>query len=149
MYLVDTDVLSAGAPTKSRPATELAEWMDRHSDDLYLSVITVAEVESGIAKSRREGATRKADHLAEWLDAILHLYGNRILKLDVTVARTLGQLLDLARGTGRTPGLADMVVAATAAVHGCTILTRNVRHFEGLGVLVEDPFSALPHDSAT
>ncbi|MDB5398994.1 MAG: PilT protein domain protein, partial [Rhodopila sp.] len=79
MYLVDTNVLSAGAPTKSRPLPDLADWMDRNSERLFLSVITVAEIEDGIAKSRREGAFRKANRLAEWLETLVHLYSARIL----------------------------------------------------------------------
>ncbi len=72
MYLVDTDVLSAGAPTKAQPSPDLVGWMERNSKRLYLSVITVAEVEDGIAKARRESAHRKADRLAEWLETLLH-----------------------------------------------------------------------------
>src|SRR5271170_318240 len=53
VYLVDTNVLSAGAPGKTRPAPELADWMDRNSERLHLSVITVAEVADGIAKRGR------------------------------------------------------------------------------------------------
>ena len=103
VYLVDTNILSAIAPTKTVVASDLAAWMDRNSDGLYLSVITVAEVEDGIAKSRRQGADRKAGRLAEWLGAVLHLYAARILHLDVAMARLLGQLANRARGIGQTP----------------------------------------------
>jgi predicted nucleic acid-binding protein len=58
-FLVDTDVLSAGAPSKAQPIPELIEWMDRNSENLYVSVVTIAEIEDGIAKSGREGARRK------------------------------------------------------------------------------------------
>jgi predicted nucleic acid-binding protein len=54
VYLVDTNVLSAGAPTKADSAPGLTAWMERHSAQLYLSAITVAEVEEGIAKARQE-----------------------------------------------------------------------------------------------
>jgi predicted nucleic acid-binding protein len=118
--------------------------MDRNSAHLYLSVITVAEVESGIAKSRRTGAFSKAKRLADWLETVLHLYGSRVLSLDLTVARGLGPLMDHARGLGQTPGLADLAIAATARVHGLTVLTRNLRHFSFPGVPVHDPFDSLP-----
>ncbi len=143
MYLVDTNVLSAGAPSRT-PGAALADWMDRHSRLLYLSVITVAEIEEGIAKARRSGASRKADRLAEWLETLLHLYAARILPLDHATARVLGPLADRARAQGQAPGLADLTIAATAQRHGHTVLTRNLRHFAGLGVATHDPFAGLP-----
>jgi len=144
VYLVDTNVLSRGAPTKAQPAPELVSWMERNSERLYLSVITVAEVEDGIAKARRQNATRKADRLAEWLETLLHLYSARILPLDVAVARLLGKLSDQARAAGQAPGLADLAIAATAASRGYTVLTGNLRHFRGLAVPAHDPFESLP-----
>lgn len=85
----------------------LATWMERNSAGLYLSVITVAEVEDGIAKSRRQGGHRKANRLAEWLETLLHLYSARVLPLDIATAKLLGGLSDQARGMGQAPGLAD------------------------------------------
>ncbi len=144
MYLVDTNVLFSSAPSKAVQNQGLAAWMDRNSESLFISVITVAEVQSGIAKARREGATRKADALSGWFDTLLHLYSARILALDIQVARILGQLSDKARGAGHAPGFADLAIAATAAHHGCTILTRNVRHFEWAGINLYDPFENIP-----
>ncbi len=144
LYLVDTNVISAGAPRLVPALSELAHWMDRNSARLFLSAVTVAEIADGIAKARREGATRKAAALSDWLDTLLHLYRERILSFDVMVARIAGTLSDAARGQGQAPGFADIIIAATAQHHGLTILTRNMRHFEPLGVAVCDPFAALP-----
>ena len=143
MYLVDTNVVSAGAPSRLAPA-ELVAWMDAHSALLFLSAVTVAEIEDGIAKLRREGATRKSDDLVIWLETVLHLYGDRILAFDMPTARIAGALSDQARGQGHAPGFADIIIAATAQNHGLTVLSRNVRHFVPLGVPVLDPFAALP-----
>jgi predicted nucleic acid-binding protein len=118
--------------------------MERHSDRLYLSAITVVEIEDGIAKARREGARKKAALLASWLEAVLHLYGARILPVDVAVARALGGLADVAHGQGLAPGFADLAIAATAQVFGLAVLTRNLRHFQMLPVACCDPFVALP-----
>ena len=120
--------------------------MERNSAGLYLSVITVSEVEDGIARSRRTGAHAKAKRLAGWLEAVLHLYGSRILPIDVPTARRIGALADYARGQGHDPGLADLAIAATAAIRGQVVLTRNLRHFAPLGVAAQDPFDALPKD---
>ena len=142
------NVLSAGSPTKAQPAPDLVGWMERNSEHLYLSVVTIAEVEDGIAKARREGATRKADRLAEWLEVLLHLYGARILPLDVAAARRLGAVSDQARAAGQAPGFADLAIAATAQLWGYTVLTRNLRHFRGLAVPAHDPFESLPAETA-
>ena len=144
MYLVDTNVLSAGAPTKAVPQENLREWMNRNSANLYLSVITIAEVEDGIARSRRSGGHAKARRLAGWLDTVLHLYGSRVLHVDVATARQIGSLADHARGRGHDPGLADLAIGATAVVRSYTILTRNLRHFAPLGISALDAFEALP-----
>ncbi len=143
MYLVDTSVISAGAPSRLVP-TELVDWMDAQSALLSLSAVTVAEIEDGIAKLRREGATRKSENLSAWLETVLHLYGDRILAFDAATARIAGGLSDRARGKGQAPGFGYIIVAATAQHHGLTILSRNVRHFAPLGVPVLDPFIALP-----
>jgi predicted nucleic acid-binding protein len=143
VYLVDTNVISAGAPSRLAPAG-LVDWMDTHSAVLFLSAVTVAEIEDGIAKLRREGATRKSADLAAWLEAILHLYGDRILAFDMATARVAGSLSDRARGQGLAPRFSDIVIAATAQHHGLTILSRNIRHFAPLSVPVLDPFTALP-----
>ncbi len=147
MYLVDTNILSAGAPTKAVSQVHLAGWMDRNSPFLFLSVVTIAEVEDGVAKCRRQGATQKADRLADWLETVLHLYSARILPVCIAVARRLGRLSDHARSQGIAPGFADLTIAATAQHHGCTVLTRNLRHFGPMGVAALDPFAALPGDA--
>lgn len=144
MYIVDTTVLSVRAPTTAVARPALTAWMDQNSADLYLSVITVAEVEDGIAKSRRLGARRKGQRLSEWLETLLHLYGARVLPIDLETARRVGVLADLARGQGQAPGLADLAIAATAQRNGLTVLTRNLRHFAPLGVAALDPYEALP-----
>ena len=143
MYLIDTNLISAVSPNRPTPQG-LVEWMDAQSDSLFLSVVTIAEVEDGIAKLRREKATRRSKDLAQWLEAVLHLYGDRILAFDTAAARFAGELSDRARGKGHAPGFADIIIAATARRHALTILSRNVRHFKPLGVPVLDPFSELP-----
>jgi predicted nucleic acid-binding protein len=151
MYLVDTNVISATAPSRPVPSG-LIEWMDSHSAALFLSAVTVAEIEDGIAKLRREGAARKSAvksaDLTAWLETVLHLYGDRVLAFDAATARIAGAMADWARGQGHAPGLADIIIAATAHRHGLTILSRNLSHIQPLGVIVFDPFAKLPPTSA-
>ena len=145
-YLVDTDVISADAPAKRKGFLSLVLWMDRHSDSLYISTITVAEIVEGIAKARREGSRRKAAALTGWLETLLHLYGNRIFPFDVAAARITGTLSDRARSKGRNPGFPDLAIAAIAAAHGLAVLTANLRHFAPLGVPAHSPLESLPRD---
>ncbi len=142
-FLVDTNVVSVGAASRER-SPDLALWMEEHSSRLYLSTVTVAELADGIAKLRREGATRRAAALKGWLEAVLHLYGARVLSFDVPTALIAGGLSDLARGRGHAPGFADVVIGATAQRHGLTVLTRNTKHFAPLDVPALNPFARLP-----
>ena len=143
-YLVDTNVVSATAPTAAVKRPDLIEWMDTHSPDLFLSAVTIAEITEGIAKAKREGAKRKASNLSAWLRTVLHLYGDRVLPCDSPTAEIAGVLADLARGRGHSPGFADVAIGATARRHDLTILSRNERHFTPMDVAVVDPFQALP-----
>jgi predicted nucleic acid-binding protein len=78
------------------------------------------------------------------LETVLHLYGDRILAFDAPTARIAGAIADQARGQGHAPGFADLIIAATAQRHGLTLLSRDLKHFEPLGLAVLDPFAALP-----
>src|SRR5258708_5199523 len=106
--------------------------MDTHSASLFMSAITIAEIEDGIAKLRREGATRKSADLTAWLDTVLHLYGDRILAFDAATARIAGAMSDRARGLGHAPGLPDIMIAATAQHRGLPILSPHLHHLPPL-----------------
>lgn len=143
MYLVDTNVVSADAPTKRQVGVALfSAWMRANSDRLFLSAVTIAEIEAGIARALRIGATTKAERLRHWLSAVEHLYSGRILPFGMAEARAAGAILDRARA--HDPGFEDIAIAATAATHGLTVLTANLRHFVPLGVPVANPFEQLP-----
>lgn len=143
MYLLDTNILSASAPTRrDADAEALAAWMRAHSDRLYLSAITIAEIEAGIARAIRIGASAKAPALRRWLAAIEHFYASRILPFGIEEARQAGAILDRARA--HDPGFEDIAIAATAAAHGLTVLTANERHFVPLGVPYVNPLKELP-----
>jgi predicted nucleic acid-binding protein len=118
--------------------------MEENSSALCLSAVTIAEIEDGIAKLRREKAGRKAEGLSAWLETLLHLYGERVLSFGLQEARIAGSLSDGARAKGRSPGFADIVIAATARAHDLILLTRNQRHFKPLGVKTINPFDGLP-----
>lgn len=143
-FLVDTSVLSLLAPGRSTPDAGLAAWLEANNDQLYISAVTVAEVEQGICKLRRAGSGERADALAGWLDALLGDGADRILPLDARAGRIAGGLSDSATAIGRHPGFADVAIAATAVAHDLMIVTHNGRHFAPLEVAFVDPLKKLP-----
>ncbi len=133
MYLLDTDVLSALRRRQRDPA--VARWVEaQRTSNLYLSVVTVGEVERGIVRQRRRDPAF-AEALAGWLDRVLAWYGDRVLRVDLPTARRWGQLSGALGHEG-----ADLLIAATALEHGLTVVTGNTRHFEPTGVAVLNPF---------
>jgi predicted nucleic acid-binding protein len=143
LYLLGTNIVSADAPNKRQVGVEaFANWVRAHSDRLYLSAITIAEIEAGIARAIRIEATTKAENLRRWLSAVGHFYAGRILPFGIEEARHAGRIMDLARA--HDPGFEDIALAATAAEHGLTVLTANERHFEPLGVPLANPLKQLP-----
>ena len=118
----------------TRPRFWSAGWNACRPTDLYLSVVTIGEVEKGIAKQQRRDPAF-AERLADWLDGVLRYYATRILAVDLNVARRWGRLADAHGHAG-----ADLLIAATAIEHGLAVVTRNVRHFEGTGVPLVNPF---------
>lgn len=139
-YLLDTNIVSAFAPGKKLASPRIAAWFERQADRLFLSVVSVIEIEAGIYKLRRTGASRRADDLWQWFGRILDIYGDRVIPLDTEIGRTAGAMAESVQAAGYSPGLADITIAATADVRRLTVLTRNMRHFAPIGVPVLDPF---------
>ncbi|WP_075292348.1 type II toxin-antitoxin system VapC family toxin [Pararhizobium arenae] len=140
-YLLDTSALSRFAPGRPDVSPELRHWVREKgaSDLLFVSAMTIAEIEKGIRKLERQGANARTERLRQWLEGILSTFEDRILPMDTVVALQVGTIEDDAAGRGRSPGLADVIIAATARVHGHTVVTDNIRHFEKLGVAFERP----------
>lgn len=144
MYLVDTDVLSVGAPGRRQRPAALVGWMDARSDALFLSTVTVAEIRHGIVRLERTGGAERAARLGDWLGLVLHLYGDRVIPFDIAAATVAGSLMHKARAIGHAPGFADLAIAATAGSRNLTVLTCNLRRFAPLDVRAINPFDTLP-----
>lgn len=132
------------APGRPVPEEALATWVRDNVDRIYLSAVTIAEIEQGICKLRRFGGVVRAERLAQWLDALLDAVSDHILALDGKVGRVAGTLSDKATAAGRHPGFADVAIAATAVAHDLVLITRNGKHFEPLDVSFIDPLDGLP-----
>lgn len=134
MFLIDTDVLSALRKRQRSP--KLISWIAGQRDaDLFLCVITIAEIERGIAQAAKADLKFSED-LSRWLDRILEHYGDRILPFDLHAARRFGALS--ARIGNDSP---DLMIASIALDRGLTVATRNIRHFEPTGVATLDPMA--------
>ena len=135
MFLLDTVVLSELRKPPPRRNRNLLRWFGQtRSADLFLSVLTIGEVERGIEQQRRTDAAF-AQRLATWLDDVLRMYEGRILTINVVVARRWGRLSQQIGNRGL-----DLAIAATALEHGLAVATRNVSDFEPTGVVVVNPF---------
>lgn len=140
-YLLDTNIISRIAPDRIAPLQQVRAWFHEQgeADALFLSAITIAEIEKGMRSLHRRGGIARAQRLSAWLDFISDSFGDRVLPMDAVVARIAGALEDEAESKGRSPGLSDIIIAATARAYGLTIVTENIRHFEPLDVPVELP----------
>jgi predicted nucleic acid-binding protein len=115
-------------------------WFERQrAADIFLSVISIGEIERGIVR-QRAADPGFADVLASWLDRVLTLYGERVVPFDLGAARRWGALR-AALGSDS----ADLMIAATALEHGFTVVTRNISDFEPTGAAVLDPFNRRPN----
>ena len=137
MYLIDTVAISE--LRKPQRDSGLVAWFEQQrTTDLFVSVISIGEIERGIARQRTTDPGFAAA-LAAWLDRVLALYGERILPFELKTARRWG-LLSAAIGNDS----ADLMIAATALEHGLTVVTRNVSDFEPTGVATLNPFNSRP-----
>jgi toxin FitB len=129
-------------PRRVDEAASVVQWMRQHDPLLFLSTITLTEIEAGILKLMRERKEARARQLTALRDGLVADFDNRLLPLDVEVALPVARLAEAIRPMviERT----DLIIAATAKVHGLTVLTRNVRHFLPTGVPAIDPVRSLP-----
>ena len=133
-YLIDTVVLSELRKRQRHPG--LVQWLrDKRAETLFLSVVTIGEIERGILRQRPKDPAF-ADALTAWLDRTVEFYADRIVAIDMPIARCWGRL---SARIGH--GGADLLIAATALERGLTIVTRNVRHFAPTGVSIDNPFA--------
>lgn len=134
MYLLDTNVVSE--LRKPRPHGAVLAWLESVDDaQLYLSAVTVGEIQSGIEMTRMQDA-EKANEIEAWLELVAGAYN--VLPMDSETFRAWARLMH-----GKSETLyEDAMIAATAKVHGLTVATRNVADFDALGVAVFNPFAA-------
>jgi toxin FitB len=132
-WLLDTNVISEIRKGK-RGDPGVARWVAGRRDDAWLSVLTVGEIRRGIELKRRKDEAA-ARHLEIWLQGLLGSFESHILPIDDRVAEVWGRL-----NVPDPRPVVDTLLAATAIVHGLTLVTRNVDDVAGTGARVLNPF---------
>jgi len=142
MYLLDTNVISELRKFKSGKANKnVIQWANSVSaTTLYMSVITILELETGILLLERKDPTQ-GSILRSWLNShVLPTFSNRTLAVDTAVAQRCAQLHVPDPRSDR-----DALIAATAMVHDMTVVTRNVADFSETGVEILNPWKTEQH----
>ncbi|MFZ1940992.1 MAG: type II toxin-antitoxin system VapC family toxin [Terracidiphilus sp.] len=137
MYVLDTNVVSELRPRRNRVSdSNVIAWARSVSpSSLYLSVICVFELKMGILQKQRSDAAQ-ASVLQTWLeDYVMRSFSGRILSVDIDIAMRCAAL-----HVPNPCSYRDSLVAATALVHGMTVVTRNVTHFEHTGARTLNPW---------
>ncbi len=133
MYLVDTNVLSELA--RRTPDEGVLSWASGVTD-VSVSVITVEEISCGLSH-------RQNSRLSQWFQNFF-ISACSVVPVDDVIARTAGNLRGRLLASGRPRSQFDMLIGATALVGGLTLVTRNVRDFDGTGVTLLNPFTEVP-----
>ena len=133
-WLIDTNVLSE-IRKGPRGDPGVVRWATGRDDEAWLSVLTVGEIRRGIELKRRRDEIA-AHHLDLWLEGLVTSFASRILPVDQRVAEVWARL-----NVPDPRPVVDGLIAATAAVHGLTLVTRNAKDFEGTGVELFNPFT--------
>ena len=132
MFLLDTNVVSK--LRRVRPNKAVLAWMkDLPPEDVFVSVVTIGEIQAGIEVTREQDLA-KAVELDAWLDQIVR--SHNVLAMNAAIFREWARLKHRKSDTL----IEDAMIAATAIVHESTVATRNVRDFRMLGVRIENPF---------
>lgn len=131
-YLLDTNIVSE--TRKPRPHGAVVAWLrDQEEDQLFISAVTLGELQAGVERTRRHDAA-KASEIERWVDQLASSY--QVLSMDAICFREWGRIMD--RKSDEL--LEDAMIAATARVHRLIVATRNEGDFRQLDVRVVNPF---------
>ena len=126
-WLLDTCALSEYA--KKSPAPEVIAWLDEQDEaSLFISVISLGEIEKGILKLRASDR-RRSQKLTAWLGKVEQRFAGRILPLDVAALHVWAQIAAHSELAGQPLPVMDGLIMATAQCHGLTVVTRKVQDF--------------------
>ncbi len=137
-YLLDTCVISELA--KKTPNAEVINWFGGVPEkDMYVSAVTIGEIYKGVENLSL--SDEKRSRLEIWCSAVRRVFAGRILPFDDAVAEKWGRIVGHANSLGNAKPPIDMQIAATAALHGFMLVTRNTKDMQGVGVQILNPFA--------
>jgi len=140
-FLLDTNVISMLSPSRDEASGAFLNWLEQTDNEgkLFLSVVSIHELEKGIALLEHKGANAKAADLKIWLNGLISSYEDKIFSLDASVAAIAGQLEAKAISAGYNPGMADAIIAGIAKANDLHVVTCNKRHLSLFGIIVFSP----------
>ncbi|MBW8299089.1 MAG: type II toxin-antitoxin system VapC family toxin [Hydrogenophaga sp.] len=140
-YLLDTSAISLFF--NGRASSAFGDWLEarQREGNLFLSVVTLQELEKGAVKLARikGGNAEKAARISAWIRELHLAYEHRLLSIDAQVALVAGQIEGRGVASGHNPALADVLIAATAEAYQLVVVTCNLKDFEALSVPCEAP----------
>jgi len=138
-FLLDTNVLSE--LTRITPDSRVAAWLQTvPEEELHVSVLTLGEIRKGIELLP---SGKRRDQFERWLETVLQSwFSGRVLPVDHPIAERWGTLTAKAKLGGTPIAVIDGLLAATAAQHSLTVVTRNTKHFNGAGALLFNPWGS-------
>ena len=138
-WLLDTCVVSE--LVRPKPASSVTDWLaERHEETLFLSVLTIGELERGIS---RLAISAKRSALEQWVRSeLVERFGTRLLAVSADVAARWGTMAGLSDARGQPLPVIDALIAATSLVNECVVVTRNTVDFERCGARCINPWLA-------
>lgn len=141
-WLLDTNVVSESL--RPHPDRRVLAWIAAHpGDQLAISILTLAELRSGVAMLHDDS---RRGELERWIDTYVNpSFGERTLPVTLDILIDWLQLSRLLHLKGRPRTAADVLMASTARVHDLIVVSRNSRHFANTGVVLYDPWTGRTH----
>jgi len=135
LYLLDSNVVSELRKKKNMNYGVGNFFQSVDSFDVYLPVQTIGELRRGVENLKHRGDGPQAKKVEAWLNLIVSEYSDRIIGFDDDCAQVWGRLM-----SPNNQNAVDKQIAAIGLIHGMTVVTRNVKHFVGTGVVLTNPF---------
>lgn len=139
--LLDTCVISEYI--KSKPNQIVIDWLDQQNEtELFISIISIAEIQKGIFKIQ-DSQPQRALQLNAWLFSLEEQFSGRILEINSQVLKMWAEINGISEAKGKKLPIIDSLIAATAAIHKATIVTRNTQDFQFISISTLNPWDKL------